>query len=74
MRKCEQGISSNKKKALDLKIEYFKIPIVQKRAEKSLQKKVTLINEFINGLEGLINDAMTRFVLEARFYYFRVKK
>ena len=37
------------KKALDLEIEYFKIPIVQKRAEKILQKNVTLINKFING-------------------------
>ena len=61
------------KKALDLEIEYFKIPIVQKRAEKNLQKKA-LIGEFINGLEDLINDAMTRFVSEARFYCFRGEK
>jgi len=70
-----ENIASSKefpvtKRALDLELEYFQIPLNEKRAERNLQKKVTIIDEFVSDLEALINEAASRFVtdVEVGFY------
>jgi len=70
-----EDISSSKefpvtKRALDLEIEYFQIPLAEKRAERNLQKTVTIIDELISSLETLINEAMSRYVTEVDFGFY----
>ena len=69
------NISSTKefpvtKRALDLEIEYFQIPLAEKRAERNLQKKVTVVDEFTSALEGAIIEAMNRFITEFNFGFY----
>ena len=58
------------KRALDLEIEYFQIPLAEKRAERNLQKRVTVIDELISSLEALVSEAISRFVTEVDFGFY----
>ncbi|CAG8724880.1 43709_t:CDS:2 [Gigaspora margarita] len=58
------------KHALELEIEYFKIPIhSEKRVARNLQQGVTIIDKFCDGLIRFINEAINRFVTKVNVTY-----
>ncbi|CAG8496763.1 10088_t:CDS:2 [Racocetra fulgida] len=58
------------KRAIDLEIEYFKIPInSEKRAARNLQQGVTILDKFCAKLIPFINEAINRFVSEVSVSY-----
>ncbi|CAG8572010.1 16663_t:CDS:2, partial [Cetraspora pellucida] len=58
------------KRAIELEIEYFKIPInSEKRAARNLQQGVTVIDKFCEKLIPFINEAINRFISEVKVGY-----
>ena len=63
----DDNVAANKefpvtKRALDLEIEYFNIPLAEKRADRNLKKKITILDEFSSALEVVLDEAISRFV------------
>ncbi|CAG8498998.1 15357_t:CDS:2 [Cetraspora pellucida] len=60
------------KRAIELEIEYFKIPInSEKRAARNLHQGVTVIDKFCEKLIPFINEAINRFISKVEVEYWQ---
>ncbi|CAG8736999.1 1540_t:CDS:2 [Racocetra fulgida] len=58
------------KRAIELEIEYFKIPInSEKRAARNLQQGVTIVDKFCEKMIPFINEATSRFISKVSVKY-----